>query len=306
MLPRHSSLILVSLAALFSTTYAQNAPVTAPTGDVFSTQGAKDDRRKYVSKDGRSFDRCAYETDHMADNPYTKQYGPPDHVPIDRENMNQYVRCAVDSCAVNQKAVCWGKKSAPVDHFSTRSFVIDCRQYGPNQLICENLPSNCAATGKKTIICDAGLTEPQTPITPPAPTSSPANPSLKEMVTSGDPDAPDSLIPGFVGSFPGTKDKCGSFCYSYLWERGIWTVNPGPTAEPNKVGHAEPAKGDVAVVYQRFAGSSVFQPMHFAIYRGDGLFFQRNGASSIEVVTRQFFSSFSKAIVRYVTPTPRH
>ncbi len=81
-MPRHSSLILLSWAALLSTTYAQKAPVTAPPGDVFSTQGAREDRRKYVRKDGRSFDRCAYETDHMGDNPYTKQYGPPDHVPI--------------------------------------------------------------------------------------------------------------------------------------------------------------------------------------------------------------------------------
>ena len=31
-----------------------------------------DDRAKYISKDGRSFDRCAYETDHMADNPSLK------------------------------------------------------------------------------------------------------------------------------------------------------------------------------------------------------------------------------------------
>ena len=87
-------------------------------GDVYSSRGAKDDRAKYVSKDGRWFDRCAYETDHMAQNPDTRRYGPPDHVPIDREIMKQYVRCAVDACAVNQKAVCWGRKSGPGDQFA--------------------------------------------------------------------------------------------------------------------------------------------------------------------------------------------
>ena len=89
---------------------AQSKSAPAQSGDVFSSQGAGDDRRKYVSPDGRNFDRCAYETAHMAELPDSKQYGMPDHIPIDAAVMRLYARCAVDSCAVNQKAVCWGKR----------------------------------------------------------------------------------------------------------------------------------------------------------------------------------------------------
>ena len=301
-----TGMICARFAVLLSLAWAQKAPITAPNGDVFSSGGAKDDRGKYISKDGRWFDRCAYETDHMADNPYSKQYGPPDHVPINSALMRQYVRCAVDACAVNEKAVCWGKQPARTnDPPAGRTVVINCRAYGPDQLICENLPNDCVATGKKTIVCDSAPSRGPIPALPPAPVKPPANPSPAGMVPTGDPDAPDSGAPGFVGSFPGTKNKCGSFCYSYLWEKGIWDVNPGPTKTPNAVGHDDPSPGDVAVVYQRFAGTDVYQPLHFAIYQGNGLFYQRNGASSVEVVTKQFFGNFSNAIVRYVTPTPR-
>ncbi|RDJ93005.1 hypothetical protein B4Q13_24915 [Lacticaseibacillus rhamnosus] len=48
----NASLKWASLAALLSVGYAQQAPSPAPGSDVFSTQGARDDRRKYVSKDG--------------------------------------------------------------------------------------------------------------------------------------------------------------------------------------------------------------------------------------------------------------
>ena len=83
------------------------------TGDVFSSGGGGTpvDPRKYVSPDGRFLDRCAYDTATIPDNPYTRMYGMPDHVPIDVEIMKQYARCAVDACAINKKAVCWGKTS---------------------------------------------------------------------------------------------------------------------------------------------------------------------------------------------------
>ena len=65
--------------------------------------------------------RCKYYTSLIPSDPRTKQYGMPDHVPLDANIMRQYVWCAVDACAVNQKAVCWGKKSPPPnnDTFST-------------------------------------------------------------------------------------------------------------------------------------------------------------------------------------------
>ena len=304
-MPRYAKLIGVSIAALLGGAQAQvRAPSTAPNGDVFSSGGAPDDRAKYISKDGRWFDRCAYETDHMGDNPFTKQYGPPDHVPINSALMKQYVRCAVDACAVNEKAVCWGKQSARTnDPPLGRTVVINCRAYGPDQLICENLPNECVATGKKTIVCDSAPSRGPIPALPPAPVKPTPGPP-NGVVATGDPGAPDTGAPGFVGSFPGTKDKCGSFCYSYLWEKGIFDVNPAPSRNPNGMGHNDPLPGDVAVVYQRFAGTDIYQPLHFAIYQGNGLFYQRNGASSVEVVTREFFGNFSNAIVRYVTPAP--
>ena len=56
---------------------AQSKAGNQPAGDVFSSRGAPDDRRKYLSPDGRFFDRCGYETAHMADNPYTRLHGMP-------------------------------------------------------------------------------------------------------------------------------------------------------------------------------------------------------------------------------------
>jgi hypothetical protein len=121
---------------------AQSQTGTQPPGDVFSSRGAPDDRRKYLSPDGRSFDRCGYETAHMADLPDTRMHGMPDHVPIDRDIMSQYVRCAVDACAPNQNAVCWGKQSRqnPVmpegaDSFNSNGF------------------TNCQADGM-AVVCD--------------------------------------------------------------------------------------------------------------------------------------------------------
>jgi hypothetical protein len=142
---------------------AQSRAGTQPTGDVFSSSGAPDDRRKYLSPDGRSFDRCGYETAHMADLPDTRLYGMPDHVPIDRDIMSQYVRCAVDSCAVNQKAVCWGKTSRqnPVmptspDSFNSNGFT-NCQADGM-AVVCDPpkllpiLPAVCLAG--TTVICE--------------------------------------------------------------------------------------------------------------------------------------------------------
>ena len=272
------------------------------TGDVFSSQGTADDRAKYVSKDGRWFDRCRYDTDHMADNPYTKQYGPPDRVAINREVMNQYARCAVDACAVNQKALCWGKKTSA----GALTFVINCKAYGPNQLVCEGLPDGCTAApaaggGPAKVVCDTSAKNPP-PLPPPPPPPAPAtSPGLPNgAVASGDPDAVDAGTPGFLGSFP--KTKCGSFCYSYLWEEGILSVNPAPTETPNAVGHGSPALGDAAVVYRRLAGKTLYVPLHYAVYKGNGIFYQRNGNSSIEVVSEEFFTNFPNAIVRYVNP----
>jgi hypothetical protein len=107
-----------------------------------------------------------------------------------------------------------------------------------------------------------------------------------------------STLFGDVGVIEGTQLKCpigvgdGGGVLAKVWR------------ERSEVGHAEPAKGDVAVIYQRFAGSPVYQPMHVAIDEGNGHLYQRNGMSSIEVVTRRFFGNYSNAIVRYVTPPP--
>jgi len=122
-------------------------------------------------------------------------------------------------------------------------------------------------------------------------------------VATGDPDAPDAGARGFVGSFPGTKNKWGSYCYTYLCEKNIWDINPLPTNDPNSVGHPAAAAGDVAIVYRKLSAAQTWVPVHFAIYQGGGIFFQRNGASSVEVVNSQFFSNFPNAIVRYVTPS---
>ncbi len=123
---------------------AQTKGGTPPTGDVFSSGGgAPDDRRKYVSPDGRNFDRCAYDTAHIPDLPDTKMYGMPDHIPIDGAVMRQYARCAVDACAPNQKAVCWGKKGRenPVMPLSPDSFN-------------SNGYTNCQGDGM-SVVCDA-------------------------------------------------------------------------------------------------------------------------------------------------------
>ncbi|MDQ2900701.1 MAG: hypothetical protein M3Y07_13020, partial [Acidobacteriota bacterium] len=94
----------------------------------------------------------------------TRLYGMPDHVPIDVDIMRQYARCAVDSCAVNQKAVCWGKvnRQNPVmptspDSFNSNGFT-NCQADGmavscdPPKLL-PILPAVCLAkinTGNST------------------------------------------------------------------------------------------------------------------------------------------------------------
>jgi hypothetical protein len=121
---------------------AQSKAGTQPAGDVFSSSGAPDDRRKYVSPDGRFLDRCAYDTATIPTSADTRLYGMPDHVPLDVEIMKQYARCAVDACAVNQKAVCWGKQSRqnPVMPTSPDSFN-------------SNGFTNCQADGM-AVVCD--------------------------------------------------------------------------------------------------------------------------------------------------------
>lgn len=79
----------------------------------------------------------------MAEFPDTRLYGMPDHVPIDREIMSQYARCAVDSCAVNQKAVCWGKKSRENPAMPTSPDSFNSNGY-----------TNCQADGM-SVVCDA-------------------------------------------------------------------------------------------------------------------------------------------------------
>jgi hypothetical protein len=149
---------------------AQSKTGNQQTGDVFSSGGGADDRRKYVSPDGRNFDRCAYDTANIPNLPDTKMYGMPDHVPIDSAVMRQYERCAVDACAVNQKAVCWGKNGSPKpsgpplspDSFNTNGFS-NCKVNGslvvcdlPPKLL-EILPAICLAQqGQQPVItCQA-------------------------------------------------------------------------------------------------------------------------------------------------------
>jgi hypothetical protein len=148
---------------------------------------------------------------------------------------------------------------------------------------------------------------PKAPSTAPAPTVGAARPVSPQLppgaVATGDPDATDAGVPGFLGSFPGTKSEVGSFCYTYLCERNIWNVNPLPTDNPRSVGHDKPSAGDAVLVYQRIKNTKNYLPVHFAVYQGNGIYYQRNGASSVEVVSHQFFQNFSNAIIRYVNPT---
>lgn len=130
-----------------------------------------------------------------------------------------------------------------------------------------------------------------------------AGPLPPGAAAAGDPDAPDVGATGFLGSFPGTKNNWGSYCYTYLCENNIWNINPFPTANPNSVGHDAAAAGDVAVVYRKLTGTQNWVPVHFAIYKGNGIFFQRNGTSSVEVVNSQFFGNYPNAIIRYVSPS---
>lgn len=147
----------------------------------------------------------------------------------------------------------------------------------------------------------AGASQPGRP-TGPAGAQPP--PALRRLppgaVATGDPDATDAGVPGFLGSFPGTKSAMGSFCYTYLCERNIWNVNPAPTENPRLVGHDAPNDGDAVLVYQKIKNTKYYLPVHFAVYQGNDTYYQRNGASSVEVVSSQFFQQFSNAIVRYV------
>jgi hypothetical protein len=169
-----------------------------------------------------------------------------------------------------------------------------CLPFGPGGYdYCANpsgtrLPPGC--------VCNGSSPAPARPASPPALPGG--------AVTSGDPDAPDTGAPGFVGSFPNTKNSLGSFCYTFLCENNIWNINPSPTSNPNSVGHSDPASGDVAIVYRKLnMPNGPWIPVHFAIYQGNGQFFQRNGSSSIEVVNSRFFQNFPNAIVRYVNRT---
>lgn len=140
---RYWRFVGIGLLIVAGTIQAQTKLNTPPAGDVFSSGGGvPDDRRKYVSPDGRNFDRCAYDTAHIPDLPDTKMYGMPDHIPIDSAVMRQYARCAVDACAP-QKAVCWGKKGRenPVMPTSPDSFN-------------SNGYTNCQGDGM-TVVCDA-------------------------------------------------------------------------------------------------------------------------------------------------------
>jgi hypothetical protein len=84
--------------------------------------------------------------------------------------MRQYVRCAVDACAVNQKAVCWGKKGSPKptepplspDAFNTNGFK-NCQANGP-LVVCDPpsklldiLPAVCLAQQGQppVVLCQA-------------------------------------------------------------------------------------------------------------------------------------------------------
>jgi hypothetical protein len=105
---RIGALLLAAMVAAAPTARAQQTPLPP---DVFNVnpRGGGDDTRPYVSPDGRSFDRCAYERDHPG--PDTRAYGPPDRVPIgqisSQEARQRYIRCAVDPCAPNVTAQCW-------------------------------------------------------------------------------------------------------------------------------------------------------------------------------------------------------
>ncbi len=121
-------------------------------------------------------------------------------------------------------------------------------------------------------------------------------------VVRGDPDAADAGVPGFVGSFPGTKSGWGSYCYTYLCERNIWNVSPFGTDKPQTIGHATPRPGDAVVVFQKIFHGNSYTAVHFAVYEGHGIFYQRNGASSVEVVNSRFFQNYKNAVVRYVDP----
>ena len=104
---RLGALLLAAIAAAAPAARAQQSPLPP---DVFNVNPrGGDDTRRYVSPDGRQFDRCAYERDHPG--PDTRTYGPPDRVPIGQisspEARQRYIRCAVDPCAPNVTAQCW-------------------------------------------------------------------------------------------------------------------------------------------------------------------------------------------------------
>jgi hypothetical protein len=117
-----ATLMFLLLAVATMTAFAQTRPLVggvqqnAPpplqggaTQDEFNSRGG-DDKRPYVTDDGRWFDRCNYERDHPG--PYDQLYGKPATVPVDTitsiESRRIYVRCAVNACDPSQRtAVCW-------------------------------------------------------------------------------------------------------------------------------------------------------------------------------------------------------
>lgn len=139
---------------------------------------------------------------------------------------------------------------------------------------------------------------------PPAPNQNGLPPGA---VAKGDPDAPDAGVPGFIGSFPGTKSDY-SYCYTYvLCERGAANISTLPVTNPDSVGHNSPKPGDVTVVYRKLRGTNYWVPVHFAAYQRNNIYYQRNGLSSIEVVNSKFFTdpkNYPNAKIRYVTPRP--
>ena len=145
---------------------------------------------------------------------------------------------------------------------------------------------------------------------------------LPGAVLKGDPDAPDAGAPGFLGSFPGTKNG-GVFCQTFVCNGGQVTkpsaistaINfltskfgafgglgiGSKTTSPQLIGNDAPKNpGDVAIVFQRIKNTNEYTPLHYAVYQGGGIFFQANGISSIEVVNTTFFTNYPNAIVRYV------
>jgi len=131
-------------------------------------------------------------------------------------------------------------------------------------------------------------------------------------VASGDPDAPDSSIPGFLGSFKGTKNRLG-YCYTYACGSTDSLFNKLPVIgipvdNPNAIGHNRVIPGDVLTVFSRvnnpFNGTYSYSPTHYAVYKGKGIFYQKNGASSIEIVNSKFFlnPAYSNAVFRYINP----